>query len=204
MRKNLKNYHHGDLRNSLLKAALEILEREGAENLSLRAAAKKAAVSSAAPYRHFPSKEALLVALAEDGFAGMEKGMQAAARKNPNNPQAQLMDLGKTYLRLAAERPHFFRMMFSVELKPMPGDEGAAMACVRVYDSLINLFRQGQKLGQFKASPAEGQGLLYWSALHGYAMLLIDGKLDEMEMKMEQHLAQLAELLKIMFQGLEK
>ena len=61
-------YHHGDLRNALLDAARAILEEESLANLSLRAVARRAGVSHAAPYRHFPNHESLLVELAHEGF----------------------------------------------------------------------------------------------------------------------------------------
>ncbi len=72
------SYHHGNLRHALLEAALWLVETEGTEALTLRAAARRAGVSQAAPYRHFASKEALLAAVAEDGFRAMTAAMRRA------------------------------------------------------------------------------------------------------------------------------
>src|ERR1700678_1614444 len=74
----LRGSHHGDLRNALRQAARSILEEEGLGALSLRAVARKAGVSHAAPYRHFPNHEALLVELALEGFAELQEEIVAA------------------------------------------------------------------------------------------------------------------------------
>lgn len=75
-RKN--SYHHGDLRNAMRKSAHAILEEGGLSALSLRAVARRAGVSHAAPYRHFPNHEALLADLAADGFHELREGIAAA------------------------------------------------------------------------------------------------------------------------------
>ena len=74
-----RTYHHGDLRNALLDAARKILDEQTLGDLSLRAVARRAGVSHAAPYRHFPNHEALLVELAKEGFAELREGIAEAA-----------------------------------------------------------------------------------------------------------------------------
>ena len=136
-------YHHGDLRSALLDAAGRILDKQGAAELSLRETAKIAGVSPAAPYRHFASKDALLAVLAEDGFEELDQVLKTAAERHPGRPRAQLQDLAAAYLRLAARRPHFFRMMFSVDLGPSRVDEGIVRACDRVAHGLAQTLTQG-------------------------------------------------------------
>src|SRR5436190_4890383 len=75
-----RGYHHGDLRNGLLDAARAILEEESLADLSLRAVARRAGVSHAAPYRHFPNHEALLVELATEGFSELRDNIVAASK----------------------------------------------------------------------------------------------------------------------------
>ena len=75
-----RSYHHGDLRQALIRSALEILSQAGVAGLSLRAAARRARVSAMAPYRHFADKEALLAAVAEYGFQHLAGRLAAAAR----------------------------------------------------------------------------------------------------------------------------
>jgi len=110
--------------------------------------------------------------------------------------------LGKAYLDLALRRPHFFRMMFSADMGPSRAHEGIFRSCDRVYLDLVELFRQGQAAKRLRSGAAEEQALLYWSTLHGYAMLQIDRRFDDMGLSAAQHLALLAKLLDSLFAGL--
>src|SRR5256885_7264933 len=85
-----KRYHHGDLRRTLIDAALRIVEQAGPGALSLRELARHAGVSHAAPYRHFASREALLAALAVEGFRGLRAQMQAPEPRPAPGPLARL------------------------------------------------------------------------------------------------------------------
>ena len=195
-------YHHGDLRSALLDAAGRILDKQGAAELSLRETAKIAGVSPAAPYRHFASKDALLAVLAEDGFEELDQVLKTAAERHPGRPRAQLQDLAAAYLRLAARRPHFFRMMFSVDLGPSRVDEGIVRACDRVAHGLAQTLTQGLPSPARVGTKAEQAFLLYWSTVHGYAMLLIDHKLDDLGLSLDAHCEKLSELLLPVFKGL--
>jgi AcrR family transcriptional regulator len=109
------NYHHGDLRAALVRAAAAEIERGGYENLSLRELAESLGVSRAAPYRHFTDRRALLAAVAADGF----ERLMAAYRKATSSgktPRARLAAAGRGYLKFAAERPQTFRLMFVSDL----------------------------------------------------------------------------------------
>ena len=83
-----RSYHHGDLRNALLEAARSILEEQDLSELSLRAVARRAGVSHAAPYRHFPNHEALLVELAMEGFSELRQEIASAAASPMPSPIA--------------------------------------------------------------------------------------------------------------------
>src|SRR5262245_57255125 len=85
-----KRYHHGDLRNALIQAGKTLLAEEGVAGLELRKVARAAGVSHAAPYRHFADKQALLAAIAEDGFYQLTEGMDAAIGQAPTTAAAQL------------------------------------------------------------------------------------------------------------------
>src|ERR1700674_5400381 len=98
----MSTYHHGDLPAALLRAAGKTLEKHGPAGLSLRAAARRAGVSHNAPYRHFPGREALLAALAAEGFAMLAERL----RGQPGRA------MGEAYVRFALEHPQRFRLMF--------------------------------------------------------------------------------------------
>ena len=104
-------YHHGRLRESLLDAGFELLRDTPVSELSLRAVAKQAEVSHAAPYHHFANRTALLEAL---GTECMERfvGRQRTAAENADSGRRSLRDLGIAYVRFAAEEPHAFELIF--------------------------------------------------------------------------------------------
>src|ERR1043165_5693220 len=108
-------YHHGDLRNALLDAARSILEEESLANLSLRAVARGAGVSHAAPYRHFPNHEALLVELAVEGFVELRTEIVNAASA-PGMESDRIASIGAAYMRFVAKRPALASLMFGPQL----------------------------------------------------------------------------------------
>ncbi|MDP7345041.1 MAG: TetR/AcrR family transcriptional regulator, partial [Alphaproteobacteria bacterium] len=109
-------YHHGNLRRALLDAALAMVEKEGPRGVSLRAVARFAGVSPAAPYRHFAGKEGLLAAVAEEGFRALESKMQAARDETDGLALAEFRAIGYAYVRFAASNPSHFRVMFGPEI----------------------------------------------------------------------------------------
>jgi AcrR family transcriptional regulator len=109
------NYHHGDLRAALVRAAAAEIERGGYENLSLRELAESLGVSRAAPYRHFTDRRALLAAVAADGFERLTAAYRKATSSG-KTPRARLAAAGRGYLKYAAERPQTFRLMFVSDL----------------------------------------------------------------------------------------
>src|ERR1700730_19008113 len=103
-------YHHGDLRAACLSAALELLEEGGATALSLRAVARRAGVSPAAPYRHYADREALVSAVAAVGYRELAERL-VAAHPAPSTPD-QLASVAIAYVQFALERSALFRIMF--------------------------------------------------------------------------------------------
>src|SRR6185295_15520717 len=93
-----KRYHHGDLAPTLRQAALAILEEEGLEALSLRSVARRAGVSHAAPYRHYPSREALLADVAIEGLAELREEIAKAGAK-PGDKGERIIHVGGAYMR---------------------------------------------------------------------------------------------------------
>lgn len=158
-------YHHGDLRNALLDAARAILEEESLGALSLRAVARRAGVSHAAPYRHFPNHEALLVELASEGFAELRAEIAEAVR--PVAAKAdRIANVGAAYMRFVARRPALARLMFGPQL---PNRE-AFPSLAEAADGI------GDEIG--KALDDSALGLAVWAAVHGLAMLVLENVID--------------------------
>ncbi|UYN98795.1 MAG: TetR/AcrR family transcriptional regulator [Devosia sp.] len=159
-------YHHGNLRQALLEAALVILEQRGEAGLGLRDLARAVGVSAAAPYRHFDSRMALLEALAVTGFQRFSARMEAVAAGHPAEPMAAM---GKTYVLFALEQPNLFRLMFSPQLKK-DGRPGLRMAADTAFDTLRHVVGGDVSAGRIKALSA-------WAKVHGLAVLLLDGQI---------------------------
>src|SRR5262245_23167774 len=103
----MSTYHHGNLKEALLTAGGELLEKQGIAALSLRETARLAGVSHAAPYRHFPDKDTLLAALAAEGFELLRQSLAARAAR----------EWGEGYVMFALAHPHRFRLMFGGQLR---------------------------------------------------------------------------------------
>jgi AcrR family transcriptional regulator len=112
-----KPYHHGDLRRVLIDAALQLVEEGGAEGLSVREAARRAGVSPGAPFRHFPNRDALMMAVAEEAQRRFRAEIEAAIAKAPaGDPLARFRCLGVAYLRWAMRNPTHFEIISSGRL----------------------------------------------------------------------------------------
>ncbi|MFE2959571.1 TetR/AcrR family transcriptional regulator [Nocardia tengchongensis] len=162
-------YHHGDLPTALLRAAVELLEENGAAELSLRAAARRAGVSTAAPYRHFADRDALLSAVAAVGYRDLAARL-AAAHPAPLTAE-DLATIAIAYVQFALERPGLFRVMFAEPCDPTSPERVAATEAIHEY--VKNIVQQA-----FPAADPESMAIAVWSLVHGLAFLHLDGKLD--------------------------
>src|ERR1700754_5082996 len=149
-----RGYHHGDLRNGLLEAARAILEEESLAALTLRAVARRAGVSHAAPYRHFPNHEALLVELSIEGFDELRESIAEAA-KGQGNESDKIATIGAAYMRFVAQRPALARLMFGGQLPNR--DQFPALG--------LKTDAIGEEIG--KALHDSALGLAVWAAMHG-------------------------------------
>jgi AcrR family transcriptional regulator len=171
-----RSYHHGDLRQALVRSALEILSEAGVAGLSLRAAARRARVSAMAPYRHFADKEALLAAVAEYGFRELAARLTAAT-VTVADPRAGLAALGVGYVLFACDQPSLFKLMFGPMIEHKSGHpdlDEAGGAC-------FNALRQAVAAANFfdSDSDAGDVALACWSLVHGLSALIVDGRLAE-------------------------
>jgi AcrR family transcriptional regulator len=161
-------YHHGDLRRALVEAGRRLLEAEGGVDLSLRAVAREAGVSPAAPYHHFRDKSELLDALAFEGWDQLAEQMRAAlAEAAPGRDR--LVTLGVAYVRFSRMNPAIYRVMFncSQSHETMPEklrDEGAyRLVCDTLIESGID---PRDEIGLELAAVA------IWCAAHGVAEMV--------------------------------
>jgi AcrR family transcriptional regulator len=162
-------YHHGDLPAALIAAARELLAEGGTEALSLRAVARRAGVSAMAPYRHFSDKEALLAAVAADGFRAFAAALEAADRSVPAD--RALLEQGVAYVRFACAQPALFRLMFG---PPRQGPHPA----LKHDEALAHGVLAARVAAETPAPLRQARTLACWSVVHGLAALIIDGQID--------------------------
>ena len=174
------SYHHGDLREALLKAAESILERDGPTGLTLRAAAREAGVSHAAPTHHFGDMSGLLSELAAVGFRRFGASLAEAAAAAPS-PAGRLEAMGIAYVRFARRHPGLFLLMFRSERldTARPALRDALMEAFQVLSGGVAQ-RLAEDPSRATAPLASIANIVRsWSMVHGFAMLLLDHRLDD-------------------------
>ena len=177
---NRSTYHHGDLRSALVEAGLALLAKREADDLSLREVARAVGVSATAVYRHFPSKGALLSALARAGLDRLAAAQHAAADR-AGGGAAGFGATGGAYVRFALANPALFRLIFTSP-KPAegPGAEATGAGAPGVGPSEAMAFLRANAAAmagpQAGGDDAEVLALRAWSIAHGLAMLMLDGQ----------------------------
>ncbi len=172
-----KPYHHGDLHNALIAAGLALLNEGGAAALDLRKVARQAGVSHGAPYRHFADKQALLAAIAEEGFEQLVARLQIALEEAPNSFFDQLLSTAQAYVRFAIEKPALMREMFSgvtIERMTYPTLYSTSKTALNL---IIELIQRGQEQENLIPGDPINLTLVAWSQIHGLAMLLVEKQL---------------------------
>jgi AcrR family transcriptional regulator len=178
------HYHHGNLRNALVDAGLAILEDEGLNALTLRAAAARAGVSHAAPAHHFGSLRGLLTALATVAFRRLDASL-ASANAAGGGDADRLRASGAAYVAFATSNPALFRLMFSgadLDWENEPLRSAAAGAYARLSEVVAPV--AGQR-GAHSRADVQALELLVWSHVHGFAHLAIAGQLDRPDLAIE-------------------
>src|SRR6185295_1299304 len=168
----------GSLRDTLVDAAVALIARKGPQGFSLREVARRARVSEAAPYWHFADRETLLAAVAERGFEEMAKGMMEVWSRE-TEPVERFRALGIGYVRFALAHPSYLRVMFGSEVPDKAEHPALKAAGERTFTLLVQAITECQAAGQVRAGAPEELAVAAWSIVHGFAALLVDGKLKD-------------------------
>lgn len=171
-------YHHGDLKEALVGAALAAVAETGVAGFSLRDLAKRVGVSPAAPYRHFPDKAALLAAVAEQGFHTLTRMMKEAQAVAGSDPVARFQALGITYVRFAVGHRAHFRVMFGPEAAEKAQHPALQQAEAAAFDLCVTAIQDGQAAGRIRSGDAVELALSAWALVHGLSGLILDGLVD--------------------------
>lgn len=183
--KKTDTYHHGHLREELLRLGLEALEREGADRFSLRSLAEAAGVSKTAPYRHFRDKDLFLGALADEGYHMLHKSLLSVAGSSPD----AVARMGRAYMAFAAARPALYRLMNSPLMCRLPEEltrwarESLLLLAGALAESRPRSGGRGKGAANSQGDPgrvsngppALDAAVAAWAYIHGLVLIRIDG-----------------------------
>ncbi|WP_223428278.1 TetR/AcrR family transcriptional regulator [Alcanivorax limicola] len=170
-------YHHGNLRRALVDAALGLMVETGGTSFSLREAARRVGVTVNASYRHFRNKDALMVAIAAEGFRRFSQALMDGAATG-SSARDRLLGSGRAYVRFARANPSLFRLMFGSVSAGDAGREDEEL--VLAGSAALDVLKSG--LAAFMNKPPESPAvtvaaLRAWALAHGLSYLLLDGQL---------------------------
>ena len=171
-----KAYHHGNLKEALISASLEILSEHGVEGLSLRNVAKRIGVSHTACYNHFTDKQALLAAISTAGYEQLHQLLLGIFEKTKNAPANLIPEVAWAYLQFALENPAKFKLMFSGALEEErnhPDYEAISQKSIALFEEII-VFCQGK--GQLPAVRVDDLAIKLWSIVHGFTTLMLENQ----------------------------
>lgn len=163
-----KPYHHGDLRNALLKAGMQILKNAGQDAVTTRACAKLVGCAPSAVFRHFKDRRALATALAVEGYQRFEQDIAKATDDSPDSEHMRA--IGEAYIDFAFRNPHLFRLMFQGDLIDLNDPD-----LLSASEPLLERTGQASRVG---SEASEDIAILSWAIVHGLASLAIDSQLD--------------------------
>ena len=169
-----KAYHHGDLKNAI-QAGIKILSEEGVTGLSLRKVAHLAGVTHSAPYAHFNDKQALLAAIATDGYDKVYQRFVQVITSYPKEPLRQLIEIGWAYVQFGIEEPDHFKVTFSASVEPGRDYPALVEATTRTFNELRLLIIRCQQAKLIEKGDPDLAAITLWSLVHGFVGLIHEG-----------------------------
>jgi len=165
-------YHHGELRDALVRATRQLVVEKGAENFSLADACRIAGVSTAAPYRHFRDKQEILEEIVARGFDELAERSNIAVAAKGEGTIEGIVAMGQAYVKFAVDETAIFRLMFGQN----PALKKAEHVVFQGRDCFSNVIRQIALFCERNGIPGDAQllALELWTFVHGAASLLID------------------------------
>ena len=168
-----KAYHHGNLRPALLEAAARLLATKGQHAVTLRAVARAAGVSEAAPYRHFRDKRAMLAAVAAAGFRDLARTLRRAAERGRDRDPGSLAAMAQAYVRFAEENPALYRVMLNPTVTGSDYPE-LGQAAREGFGVLVGTIADFQRGGALREGAPQVLAFVVFALVHGIADLVVE------------------------------
>jgi AcrR family transcriptional regulator len=171
-------YHHGDLKNALIQAGIDIVAAEGVYGLTLRKTARRAGVSHNAPYAHFADKQSLIAAIALEGHIKIHALIEEVMERHPDDPLKQLVNLAWVYVRFGLESPAHYKITFSGLIENEKNYPSFVDVSQHSFQMLQKMVGDCQAAGVFNSrkQPESLMAVSAWSLIHGLVSLVIEGQ----------------------------
>lgn len=171
-------YHHGDLKNALIQAGIEILSTEGFHALSLRKVAQRAGVSHSAPYAHFTDKQALIAAISTEGYRKLYDCLAAVVAQYRHDPLRQLIEAAWAYVQFAQREPAHFKLTLSGMVEKEQDYPAFVVMTHKAFRLLVEVTEACQQVGVLKPGPSDPLAVSVWSLVHGFTTLVLEGQIS--------------------------
>jgi AcrR family transcriptional regulator len=170
------SYHHGNLREALIEATLSIIEKGGPQKVTVREVAKRAGVSSGAPFRHFPNRTALMTAVAEEAQRRLRIEIDDALNKTTiDDPLARLRAIGAAYLRWAIRNPTHFQVVSTRNLIDYERSEFLRRDNDDIRTLMDRLMDEARRRGPLRSDDVPLIRLAGRALVYGLARMYVDG-----------------------------
>jgi len=176
-------YHHGDLKNALINAGIEILSQEGLHSLSLRNAAQKAGVSHSAPYSHFKDKQALIAAISTKGLHQLYEKLSRVAKHYKKQPLKQLHEVAWAYTEFALESTGLFKVIFSSAIEREHEYPDFVAVSHQNFELIVEVVENSQRAGILKPGMSSLHAVTTWSMVHGFIFLYLERQVPSQILK---------------------
>jgi AcrR family transcriptional regulator len=173
-----EKYHHGDLKNALITAGIDILAEDGESGLSLRKVASRAGVSHSAPYAHFADKQALIAAISTEGYRRLYEKLIGVRNTYAGDPLRQLVETAWVYTRFAMDDTAHFKITFSGILEKEKDYPEFVEMSKRSFSVVEEIVRTCQETGVLEAGPTDAVAVSVWSMVHGFVSLLLENQIS--------------------------
>jgi AcrR family transcriptional regulator len=198
-------YHHGNLRQALIDATLELVAEQGPENVSVREAARRAGVSPAAPFRHFADRTALMTAVSEEATRRLVAEIDSAlAKATTDDPLERYGRMGEAYLRWAAANPTHFAIVSQRRLIDYAGSPTLGPDNDRLQERMNALLREAEQRGELRSSDLRGIQLASRALVYGLARMQIDGHFPSWHVGAEETETVMRDVLRLFLAGLRR
>jgi AcrR family transcriptional regulator len=173
-----KRYHHGDLKNTLIQAGIQVLSEHGLEKFSLRRVARQAGVSHSAPYAHFSDKQALIAAISTEGFNKLYQQLSSAIAESPANPARQLARAVWAYRNFALNDTDHFKVTFATSLDNEGDYPAFSEISSKNFELVVGIVKDCQAAGVLKQGAPEVLAVSIWGSIHGIITLFLNRQIS--------------------------